>query len=339
MPSVRATVATFEVEPDVEILDTMSVTRNEYLDHGSSDESDEDNGYDSEAAETSRNTTLQRARKRRKLSHSSDSEDDVDREASLERHSSQDAHSEPDENEGEPSEDEPVTHTKPHVPNSHPSTDESTTEATKHRQKDKKLTRPGVVYLSSLPPYLRPSALRNILTQRGFSPITRLFLTPTSTTKSRTKTSKRQMYSEGWIEFASHKTAKKCVEALNAQVVGGKKGGYYRDDVWNMRYLRGMGWGELMEGVAGERREEEARRDEERRRAEREAKMFIEGVEGGKVLEGMRQKRRLKGRANEDVGDNGEVKRTWRQFEVKGQKKDKDDGISQEAREVLGKIF
>ena len=45
------------------------------------------------------------------------------------------------------------------------------------------------------------------------------------------------------------------MESINGRIVGGKKGGYYRDDVWNARYLRGFAWGDLMEGVRREERE------------------------------------------------------------------------------------
>ena len=62
----------------------------------------------------------------------------------------------------------------------------------------------------------------------------------------------------------------------------GKKGGFYRDDVWNMRYLKGMAWAELMEGVRGEKKEAEARRDEERRVMRKEDRAFVEGVERSK---------------------------------------------------------
>ena len=320
----------------------MSTVRNEYFNHASSDESDGDQGYDSEAAEISKITrakTKERTRKRRKLSHSSASEGDEQlRSSSPDAQPSKDALSDAEEQENEPDGPHPLPPTNPVSIPKNP----AIAKPARSKTKVKTQLRPGVVYLSSLPPYLRPSALRNILTQRGFFPITRLFLAPTSTTKSHTKSSKRQMYSEGWIEFASHKTAKKCVQALNAQPVGGKKGGYYRDDVWNMRYLKGMGWAELMEGVAGERREEEARRDEERRRADREAKMFIEGVEQGKVVEGIRQKRKHQGHGEEGEGgeSKGDLKRTWWQHEVRGQKRtEKDDAISLEVREVLGKIF
>jgi ESF2/ABP1 family protein len=324
----------------------MSTRADVHLDRGSSDESDNDQGYDSEAAEisrTARASTIEQARKRRKFSHSSYSADEVesDGQAAWPLNENGDSAGEDGSEDDEKTVEEPVEHDAPSQQTPGPPSSKAK-PTVKRKLKHKEAPRPGVIYFSSLPPYLRPSALRNILIQRGFDPITRLFLAPTSTTRSKSKSS-RQMYSEGWIEFASHKTAKKCVDALNAHPVGGKKGGYYRDDVWNMRYLRGMGWRELMEGIQGERREEEARRDEERRRAEREAKMFIEGVEEGKMVEGMREKRRKKkGAENDDAGGGAEPKRTWRQFEVKGQKRKKEndnEGLSQEAQEVLGKIF
>jgi len=213
----------------------------------------------------------------------------------------------------------------------------------KRVKKSKKDRTPGVIYLSSLPPYLKPSALRNLLSHRGFEPITRLFLTPASKHKHSSKKNSRQLYTEGWIEFASKKTAKQCAEALNAQVVGGRKGGFYHDDIWNMKYLKGMAWDELMAGIREERREEDGRRDEERRKLAAETKAFVEGVEQSKRLEGMKRKRRSKPQAN-DKGDDGDVQRTWRQHEVardhsvngstKAQK-----SINPEVQQVLSKIF
>jgi ESF2/ABP1 family protein len=320
----------------------MSQSRNSFLAHASSDESDNDQGYDSEAAEvskTSRAAAPERAHKRRKLSPS-ESGDDV----SLDDVAEISGVGDNGEEAHEQLEVDGSTVTKPlSVLKSKRPRDEDTISKPKNpdKKKKKKESRPGVVYLSSVPPHLRPSALRNLLEQRGFSPITRLFLTPitsaTSTNKKPISTSKaRRSYSEGWLEFASHKTARLCASALNATPIGGKKGGYYRDDLWNMKYLRGMGWEELMEGVRGEKREEEARRDEERRQIQMEAKMYLEGVEEGKRVEGIREKRKKKGDQRAEEG----VKRTWRQFEARKNEKEKvKDGVSDEAREVLGKIF
>ena len=347
---------------------------NDFLGRASSDESDVDQGYDSEAAEVSkvsrRSGGAGRASKRRKLSHAS-SESDQE---------SQSDTQEPAGTRGPPHiADRPSAITsKPSVDPTHLEKQEvdqqaetthtasrnsqdssktsfqpsvqaeaalaSSASKSKSKKRRKQLT-PGVIYLSSLPPYLRPSALRNLFSARGFAPITRLFLTPASKTSSRDKAKKtsRQLYTEGWIEFPSKHTAKECVAALNAQPVGGKKGGYYRDDLWNMRYLRGLNWEELMEGVRGERREKEAREDEERRRVAGESKRFIEAVSEGKRAEGMREKMRKKmgGAVGDDDGDEKSRNRQeWRQNEVmKGGRRGEEEGVSEQAREVLAQIF
>jgi len=100
----------------------------------------------------------------------------------------------------------------------------------------------------------------------------------------------------------------------------------------------------LMAGVREERREEEGRRDEERRTVARETKGFLEGVEEGKRVEGMKRKRAEKGKSGgiEDAKD--EVKRTWRQFESKGKSGGTTQtvpkpAVDETARRVLGKIF
>lgn len=319
---------------------------NEYLDQDVSDISDAESGYDSEAAEVSK--TERRGTKRRKLSHSSDgvsSNDEADEDEDEQFSSAKEQQS-------------PVKKVDQRAKKSQAKEDDVTDEQgqeidykikqaptalSNKSRKSKKEKTPGVVYLSSLPPYLKPSALRNILAQRGFDPITRLFLTPASKHKHGSKKSSRQLYTEGWIEFASKKTAKRCAEALNAQLVGGKKGGFYYDDLWNMRYLKGMAWDELMAGIREERREEEGRRDEERRRIAVETRTYVEGVERGKRMEGMKRKRgkqRQEKGGDDDVGgEDGHF--MWRQHEVVkgGDEKGKPRKLDSETQQVLNKIF
>ncbi|KIX04446.1 uncharacterized protein Z518_05314 [Rhinocladiella mackenziei CBS 650.93] len=320
--------------------------RNVYLDHDSSDESDHDAGYDSEAAEVSK---AGRASKRRKieLEYTDDEGDEIEADTVLAKDPAAAVLANAAENDEavdadarSENDDDPVAGL--------PQPSEATDSQTKRQKKEKDKTQskpkgetPGVVYLSSLPPYLKPSALRNLLEQRGFGPIKRLFLSPASKHKSSSKKNSRQLYTEGWIEFASKSTARRCAETLNAQLVGGRKGGFYHDDVWNMKYLRGMRWEELMAGVREEKREEEGRRDEERRIIARETKRFIEGVEEGRRREGIKRTRERRGNTRGDV--DGEAKRTWRQAEVKGQnpgrKGDEREKIGDEVKQVLGKIF
>jgi len=330
-----------------------AATKNRFLDDGFSDESDgADAGYDSEAAEVSKGGRAAapsgRALKRRKLSESEDDSGEEVMNGVNDTNGNGEASG--SEMEVPIDRDRPVQSKATTSPIPSPSTiakpaTSTTAAVNKKRRKGKEQT-PGVVYLSSLPPYLKPSALRNMLTQRGFGPITRLFLAPASKAKAGSKKNSRQLYAEGWIEFESKKTARRCADALNAAPVGGKKGGFYHDDVWNMKYLKSMAWSELMAGIREERREEEGRRDDERRAIAREAKRFIEGVEEGKRLQGIQKKRRLKAVHDDDLsGVVEDGKRTWRQFEVKGGNgKEKnggaDDGmISEDVRQVLTKIF
>ncbi|RAO70740.1 uncharacterized protein BHQ10_006752 [Talaromyces amestolkiae] len=307
--------------------------RNEFLDIDESDNDQSDNGYDSEAAEESKT----RASKRRKILDSDNNlsdleDDDNDLEASA------------DEQEKSVHDDDDDNHEK----------GSSKTHNEKLLKKPLKVKPPkknktGVVYLSSLPPYLKPMALKTLLIQRGFGPITKVFLTPAvhSTSGSGRRNNKRKTYSDGWVEFESKKTAKICAETLNANIVGGKKGGWYHDDIWNMKYLRGFKWADLMEQVQRERSEREARQRIEDMRARKEDKVFLSGVEKGKVVEGIRKKREEKKKAKANDGDNDasaaddlQIRRVFRQNEVKLRKEDEDIGtIGADAKRVLGKIF
>lgn len=70
--------------------------------------------------------------------------------------------------------------------------------------KEPKKNKTGVVYLSSLPPYLKPFALKGMIEARGFGPITKIFLSPLVPSNSgpkRAKSNKRKVFTDGWIEF------------------------------------------------------------------------------------------------------------------------------------------
>ena len=227
------------------------------------------------------------------------------------------------------------------------------------KTKPPKKNKTGVIYFSSLPPYLRPFALKSMLETRGFSPITKVFLSPAipSPSAPRRRSNKRKTYSDGWVEFASKKTAKICAETLNASIVGGKKGGWYHDDVWNMKYLRGFKWADLMEQVQREKSERDAKRRVEDSRAKKEDKVFVSGVEKGKVLDGMQKKNEEKKKRNHQPEEEQpqkqqpqpqpqsqqNVRRLFKQNEVKTPrdkiKEDPNAVVGDDAKRVLGKIF
>jgi ESF2/ABP1 family protein len=158
------------------------------------------------------------------------------------------------------------------------------------------------------------------------------------------RNNKRKTYSDGWVEFESKKTAKLCAETLNANIIGGRKGGWYHDDIWNIKYLRGYRWSDLMEQINNERSVREAQRRIEETRARKEDKVFLSGVEKGKVVEGIRKKREEKKASKSGDGnvapEDLQVRRVFRQNEVKQRKGDQDIGsFGEDAKRVLGKIF
>lgn len=217
----------------------------------------------------------------------------------------------------------------------------------------------GVIYLSRIPPFMRPSTVRTLLSAHGN--ITRLFLTPEAPSSylSRRKAggNKKHSYIDGWVEFSRKRDAKICVDAINGQTVGGKKGGWHRDDVWNAKYLKGFGWSDLMAGVRGEEREREERVRVGLGREGRERAEFLRNLERGRMEDTRRMKKEKKaereGIANgryerdgkeanvdkkKDKGKGGGSERRFRQNEVKG---GKERGVEQsdEVKRVLSSIF
>ncbi len=212
----------------------------------------------------------------------------------------------------------------------------------------------GVIYLSRIPPFMKPSTLRSLLSSYG--PIIRVFLTPEApaahTARFRSGGNKKHSFTDGWVEFKRKKDAKCVAETLNASIVGGKKGGWYHDDVWNIKYLRGFRWKHLTEQISNENAERASRLRMEISQTTRENKRFVQNVEMAKMLEGMEVKKRKKiepGKRSDglDVEERAdqkaapESKRQFRQNEVKP-KSSNHDGIAEQSKEVkriLNKIF
>jgi len=40
------------------------------------------------------------------------------------------------------------------------------------------------------------------------------------------------------VEFRDKKVAKSVAQSLNNTQIGGRKGDYYHDDIWNLKYLK-----------------------------------------------------------------------------------------------------
>lgn len=160
--------------------------------------------------------------------------------------------------------------------------------------------RGGVIYLSRIPPFMRPSTVRSLLSQHGS--ITRLFLTPEPPSSYLGRRArggnKKKSYIDGWVEFAARREARICAAAINAQTIG-RKAGFYSNDVWNARYLKGFSWTDLMAGARAEEREREERVRVGLGREMRERKAFLDGVEKGRREVAKREKREMKRKEKE----------------------------------------
>jgi ESF2/ABP1 family protein len=150
----------------------------------------------------------------------------------------------------------------------------------------------GVVFLSRIPPFMKPLKLRSLLSPHGA--INRIFLSPEDPSsrgrRLRSGGNKKRSYGEGWVEFVSKRDARRACDLLNGRPVGGKKGSYYRDDVWNLLYLKGFKWRHLTEQIATENAERDARMRAEISRTTKENAEFARNVETAKMLKGMEAK-------------------------------------------------
>jgi ESF2/ABP1 family protein len=171
----------------------------------------------------------------------------------------------------------------------------------------------GVIYISRIPPFMKPHTLKHFLAPHAPSGLGRIFLTPEDhvahTRRVKSGGNKKKSFTDGWVEFVSKREARIAAETLNGNIIGGKKGGFYHDDLWNIKYLKGgFKWSHLTEQIANENAERQARLREGIRRTREENKAFVEGFERGKMEEGRERKRaeKEKGRKGLPAGEDGQ---------------------------------
>lgn len=316
--------------------------RNDFLDVEQSDE-DESQGYDSENEDLRKGG---RYPKRRKVEGDANEEEEI-----------RDSENELEEDEIEQAEDGAEKESVDVDP-----TSEEGRRVTELPGVSKPLTkknlvateravkRSGVVYLSRIPPFMKPVKVRSLLEPYG--QINRIYLEqedPTSHTRRvRHGGNKKRMFTEGWVEYVNKSDAKHVCELLNAKTIGGKKGGYYHDDVWNLKYLTGFKWMHLVQQIAEENAERASRLKAEISKTTKENKEFVQNVERAKMLEGMEAKNAAKRRKDDEAATEstlrdekpkkgGERPRHFRQTEVA--KKNKSADQPDQLKRVLSKIF
>ncbi|GJC79007.1 pre-rRNA-processing protein ESF2 [Colletotrichum liriopes] len=262
--------------------------RNKFLEAEDSDD-DLDQGYDSEAEELRKGG---RSAKRRKVD--SEDEDDFSDE---ERDAPQtgDGASADEEDDADEDADEDAGASASSKKKSKPSTAVDLPDVSKPLTKknlvatEEAVRKSGVVYISRIPPFMKPQKLRSLLEPYG--KINRIFLAPEDPTAHARRVknggNKKKSYTEGWVEFLRKRDAKAVCELLNARTIGGKKGSYYHDDIWTLKYLKGFKWRHLTEQISAENAERTSRMRAEISKASKENKEFVRNVERARVLDGI----------------------------------------------------
>ena len=104
------------------------------------------------------------------------------------------------------------------------------------------LSKRGVIYVSRIPPFMKPNKMRGIFEEYG--EVTRLYLAEEDAEQRRKRKelggNASKQFREGWVEYSDKKVAKRVAESLNNTIIGGKKGSFYHDDIWNLKYLKGF---------------------------------------------------------------------------------------------------
>ncbi|WPH04391.1 Hypothetical protein R9X50_00728200 [Acrodontium crateriforme] len=321
--------------------------RNEFLD-GDESEEEIDRGYDSDAVEESR-VRIGGGSKRRKIEDGDNNDDESgsDEDADESFHSLQDS----EENEQSApknlalSDIEPTSSTTGRKASGEPTSQIATTPK-QFAAAAKAARKSGVLYISRVPPFMKPQTLRHYLTPHASKGLGRIFLTPEDhaahTKRVRAGGNKKKTFTDGWVEFASKTEAKQCADMLNGNIIGGKKGSFYHDDLWNVKYLHGFKWADLTEQIAAENAERQARLREEVRKTRKENKAFVRDVERGKMMEGMERKKSARPDKEEGDGERKTRKMEFKQKEVKGRREGGGGGTGKQdenVSRVLGKIF
>ena len=153
--------------------------------------------------------------------------------------------------------------------------------------------RRGVVYISRVPPYMKPAKVQHLLEQYG--PVTNMHLVEEDQSLRRRRRkaggNSKKNYTEGWIEYESKDVAKSVARSLNNTQIGGKKSSYYYHDIWNLKYLSGFKWRHLTEKISYERRLREQKLRAEVNRAKRENNAFVAQVERAREIKKMEERK------------------------------------------------
>lgn len=209
-------------------------------------------------------------------------------------------------------------------------------------KEQKRISKTGVCYLSSIPPYMKPAKVRSVLSKYG--KLDRIYLKPEDD-KSYTKRkkyggNKKRKFTEGWVEFEKKKEAKLCAQHLNGNILGGKKSSYYHDDIINIKYLSGFKWSDLTGQIARESDIRQAKLALEIAQQLKLNKTFARNVEKSQHMNRKRKRAEAEGQETAEP----EHKRTFDQSDIvstraNAKSKFKKEEVTDNLQNVLLQVF
>ncbi|DBB08410.1 TPA: hypothetical protein ACH3X3_008563 [Trebouxia sp. C0006] len=165
----------------------------------------------------------------------------------------------------------------------------------------KQYERRGIVYVSRIPPHMKPQKLRHLLEQYGS--IGRLYCAPEDPALRRQRKQKGgntgKNFTEGWAEFDDKAVAKQVAAMLNGNQMGGKRRSAYHYDLWSLKYLPKFKWDHLTEEIAYQNAVREQKLAAEISAAKRERDFYMGQVDKAKGIQAMKERKRKREDASE----------------------------------------
>ncbi|GBE59789.1 pre-rRNA-processing ESF2 [Babesia ovata] len=156
----------------------------------------------------------------------------------------------------------------------------------------------GVVFCSRIPPFMSISKIRSYFGRYG--KVGKIYAEPESISsfKKRVKLggNKKVKFVHGWIEFLDKKVAKLVAARLNGQPVGEKKRhNFWRDDLWNLKYLPRYKFRDVMEYLHRHKNERKEKLTYHLSQSRKENYNYLEQLEAEKRQKAAEAIRRKKG--------------------------------------------
>ncbi|BFI34385.1 hypothetical protein AXG93_2278s1320 [Marchantia polymorpha subsp. ruderalis] len=172
----------------------------------------------------------------------------------------------------------------------------------KAKSKKAKKGKTGVVYLSRIPPHLKPLKLRHLLSQYG--EVSRVYLAPedaaTRIRRKRAGGNSGKNFTEGWVEFVHKRDAKRIAAMLNGESVDPRKRSAYHYDLWTIKYLKKFKWDNLTAEIAYKKAVRDQKLAAEVSAAKKERDFYLSKVDQARAINSMeeRKKKRKEPEAN-----------------------------------------